>query len=230
MFEKYYESPAYGEWCGRVYGKDLKQLGCVTIDELEILYREVDLPPDSLILDMGCGPGYLSAEIASHYSARLTGVDTDEGSISHAIKAFHNNPAYHFVLGDGRKISYAASTFDMICFCDSLHFTRSGEELYELLDRCFNMLKPGGKLVIFCGKDNHEADIWGQKSNIPFKTIDLTETNKKLWSNVFCELVTMASELRVEIPETYERLKDECIQIIRNNGWLPRRLYILYKQ
>ncbi|MCL2775414.1 MAG: hypothetical protein FWD71_19025 [Oscillospiraceae bacterium] len=37
MFEKYYESPTYGEWCRRVYGKDLKQLGCVTMEELEIL-------------------------------------------------------------------------------------------------------------------------------------------------------------------------------------------------
>ena len=138
MFEKYYESPAYGEWCRRVYGKDLKQLGCVTMDELDVLYREIKLPPDSHILDMGCGPGYMSAEIAGHYNSRLTGIDFDENSIIHAKKVFSDSPTLNFIHGDGRIISFEMSTFDLICFCDSLHFTRTNEELHTLLDKCLN--------------------------------------------------------------------------------------------
>lgn len=229
MFEKYYESPAYGEWCRRVYGKDLKQLGCVTMEELEMLYREVTLSPDSFILDMGCGTGYISAEIAEHYDSRLIGIDFDEGAISHAKKNFSNNPTLNFMHGDGNEISFEASTFDLIYFCDSLHFTRTDEKLYALLDKCLHMLKPGGKLAIFRGQDNNQVSTWGKTNNILLKTIDLIETNKSLWRNVFIEFIVMASELRNEVPETYERLKYECIEKFGNIGWWNRWLYIFKK-
>jgi len=231
MLEKYYESPAYGEWCRRVYGKDLKQLGCVTMEELEILYREVNLPADSHILDMGCGTGHISAEIAKHYNARLTAIDFDEGSITHARKTFADNPAFNFICGDGSAASFETSTFDLICFCDSLHFTQTDDKLYALLDKCWGTLKPGGKLAIFRRKDNNQINIWGQNNDAPFKTVDLTETNKNLFRGVFVELITMAAELQREVPETYERIKNECIEYhLKSIGWDSRWLYILKKQ
>jgi len=230
VFENYYESPAYGEWCRRVYGKDLKQLGCVTMSELEILYRAVELPPDSHILDIGCGNGYMSAEIAGHYKSRLTGIDFDEGSITHAQKAFANNPAFDFIHGDGRNVSFEASTFELICFCDSLHFTRNDEEKYALLDKCLMMIKPGGKIAIFCGKDYQQVDLWGQNNNIAASKFDLIESNINLWRNVFSELITMSSELRSEVPETYERIKGECIEKIKSDSWGSRWLYVFNRK
>jgi len=200
------------------------------MDELGILYREIELSPDSHILDMGCGAGYLSAEIANHYSSHLTGIDFDEGSIIHARKVFLNNPKLNFIHGDGILASFEASAFDLICFLDSLHFTRTDEKLYELLDKCLNMLKPAGKLAILHGRDNQQIVKWGQNNFITVKTVDLIESNKKLWRNVFNELITMASELQTEVPDTYERIKTECIEKLNNNGWGSRWLYIFEKQ
>jgi ubiquinone/menaquinone biosynthesis C-methylase UbiE len=229
MFEKYYESHAYGEWCRRVYGKDLKQLGCVTMNELEILYQTVKLLSDSHILDMGCGSGYMSAEIASHYDAHLTGIDFDEDSITHAKKTFVSNPKFDFIHGDGSKVNFKESTFELICFCDSLHFTRTDKELYAVLDKCLNMLNPDGKLAILGGIEIQQVVEWGQNNNLLIQKVDLIETNKNLWRNVFVELVTMSSELRNEVPETYERIKGECIEQVKCNGWSPRWLYVLTK-
>jgi len=172
----------------------------------------------------------MSAEIANRYKSCLTGVDVDEGSITHAKKVFANDPALNFIHGDGSKISFEKSAFDLICFCDSLHFTRTEEELYAILDKCLYMLKHGGKLAIFCGKECQKAVIWGQNNGVSLKVIDLTETNKELWRNVFIELVTMSSELRNEVPETYERIQGECIGVLRGDGWLPRWLYVFSKQ
>jgi ubiquinone/menaquinone biosynthesis C-methylase UbiE len=228
-FEPYYDSPAYGEWCRRVYGKDLKQLGCVTMDELEILYREIHLSPNSHILDMGCGTGHISVEIAKHYNSRLTAIDFDDGSINHAKKTFANNPAFNFIHGDGCEVFFETFIFDLITFCDSLHFTRTDEKLYALLDRCWTMLKPGGKLALFRWEDKNQVAIWAQNNNLSLNMIDLIETYKKLSRNVFIELITMSTELRVEIPETYERLIEESIQKLKNGDWGHRWLYILNK-
>lgn len=228
MFEKYYDSPAYGELCKRTYGKNLSQLGMVTMNELEILYREAILPSDSHILDMGCGSGDMSAEIAGHYKAQLTGIDADEGSILCAQNKF---PAYNFILGDGSSFPFESSAFNLICFCDSLHFTRTTENLRNLLDKCLIMLKPNGKLAIFWSKNmmfdkafqestaNHtQVGLWGEDNNIPFKAVDLTDMNRNFWSIFAKELLAMETELRREIPETYERLKDECTSYVNGDN------------
>lgn len=39
----FYENSAYGKWCEKVYGKDLKQSGMVTYDELQLMYEHIDL-------------------------------------------------------------------------------------------------------------------------------------------------------------------------------------------
>jgi len=231
MFEKYYESPAFGEWCRRVYGKDLKQLGCVTMDELGILYHEVELLPDSHILDMGCGAGYVSAEIAAHYNSRLTAIDPDD-AITHAQKVFANNPAFNFIQGDATELHFQAAAFDLICFCDSLHLTQTDEKLYALLDKCWNILKSGGKLAIFRGNDNNQVNIWGQNNNVSLKTIDLKDGVTKFYKKALKEILAMESEISNEVPETCERIKNELLADERyiDENKIHRWLYIFTKQ
>ncbi len=244
---QYYESPAYGEWCKRIYGKDLKQMGMVTMDELELFYREVTLSPESLILDMGCGPGYISAAVAEHFRSHVTGIDIDEGAISYARKTFSDHPKLHFQRADGNKISFEASSFDLIYFFDTLYFTGSIEKLHTLLGTCLILLKPGGKLAVFWS--NHPTTwfgiqeptagttpvgIWGSHNNVPVAVLGLTETYRRFWLKAIKEISAMRSELRNEIPETYETLMDECSRFSKlcakgDAGGMFRWLYIFTK-
>lgn len=244
---QYYESAVYGEWCKRIYGQDLKQMGMVTMDELELFYRKLDLAPQSHILDMGCGPGYISADVAEHFHSRVTGIDIDQGAISHAKRTFADNPNLNFQCSDGNKISFEASSFDLLYFFDTLYFTGSVEKLDALLDKCFILLKPGGKLAVFwsnhptiwCGIPEPTADtthvgIWGHDNNVPVQAVDLTETYRKFWLKAMQETFAMMSELRNEIPETYEILLDECSRFSKlcakgDAGGMFRWLYIFTK-
>ena len=138
---RYYESPAWGEWCRRVYGFDLKQIGAVTKDELEVFFHEVSLLPGSHILDIGCGPGYISAVVAKAYSSIVTGIDIDKYAIAHTKKFFSDSPLLNFEVADGNELSFEASSFDLIYFFDTLYFTGSAEKLRLLLDKCLFMCK-----------------------------------------------------------------------------------------
>ncbi len=244
---QYYESSVYGEWCKRIYGKDLKQMGMVTMDELELFYREVGLSPESLILDMGCGPGYISDAVAEHFRSRVIGIDIDEGSICHARKTFSDHPKLNFQCSDGNKISFEASSFDLIYFFDTLYFTGSIEKLHILLDKCLTLLKPGGKLAVFWS--NHptswfgiqeptagttQVGLWGRENNVPVKAVDLTETYRRFWLKAIREIFVMRSELHYEIPETYDTLMDECSRFSKlcakgDAGDMFRWLYIFTK-
>jgi ubiquinone/menaquinone biosynthesis C-methylase UbiE len=244
---QYYESPVYGEWCKRIYGKDLKQMGMVTMEELELFYREVDLAPESHILDIGCGPGYISAAVAEHFGSCVTGIDIDEGVISHARKTFSDDPKLNFQHSDGNEISFEAASLDLICFFDTLYFTGSVGNLHTLLDKCLVLLKPGGKLAVFWS--NHpttwfgmqeptasttHVGIWGRDNKVSVKAVNLTETYRRFWLKAMKEIFAMMSELRNEIPESYETLLDECSRFSTlcakgDAGGMFRWLYVFTK-
>lgn len=237
---RYYESPAWGEWCRRVYGIDLKQAGAVTKEEMELFFHEVDLLSGSHILDIGCGPGYISAAVAKHYSSIVTGIDIDEYAIAHANGVFSDNPLLNFQVADGNELFFDASSFHLIYFFDTLHFTGSAEKLRSLLDKCLFMLKTDGKLVIYWSSNQMEeaqkpkpkdtqVGLWGVDNNIPFKAIDLAESNKDFWRKAMTEILTMKSELCREIPETFKQVLDECIHAEKNVENIYRWLYIFSK-
>jgi SAM-dependent methyltransferase len=70
---------------------------------LKRLVSEADLPPDSLVLDAGCGPGLVSAAFleAGH---RVVGVDLSSEMVARAIKRCGNYP--------GRAKFFQGSLFD----------------------------------------------------------------------------------------------------------------------
>ncbi len=241
---QYYESPIYGEWCRRVYGRDLKQLGMVTMDELEVLYREVDLPPDARILDMGCGPGYLSAALAGHFHAHLTGIDIDAAAIAHARSTFSARPELEFQQADGNTVSFDDARFDLITFLDTLYFTGSPEKLCALLERCLAWLTPGGRLAIFWSNhpgswfgvqapaaESTPVGCWGRERQVAVKAVDLSEAYRKFWLKAQKETRAMRAALRREIPKTAETLLEECARYSSlcmqgEAGGMARWLYV----
>lgn len=245
---KYYESPVFGEWCKRVYGCDMKQQGVLTVYEMEMLFREVELPLHSAILDVGCGAGYITQAIAGHYKSNVIGIDIDNGVIEYAKAAFGGNPALSFLAADVNEISYAPDTFDMICFIDTLYLAVSIDRLRLTLDKYFNMLKPGGKLVVFWtnqpnkrynifdmispSADNTQVGIWAAEHNVPYQSFDLTGANRLFWSRALQECKALECGLKNEVPDYYKTLFDECTHFAGlcekgDDGGIFRWLYVL---
>ncbi|MCX6026264.1 MAG: class I SAM-dependent methyltransferase [Chloroflexi bacterium] len=71
-----YHAPRYLE---NAFTKD-------TLAEVDFLVEELDLPPGSSILDVGCGTGRHAVELARH-GYRLTGVDISDGMLEQAARA-----------------------------------------------------------------------------------------------------------------------------------------------
>ena len=219
----YFKSPAYGELCRRVFGGDMKQIGMVTADELKLLYNEVSLQPNSRILDIGCGAGYIAATIAKHYESSVTGIDIHEGTIEHAKKTFSDNATLHFHVMDATEMSFEAESFDLICFFDTLYF-ESIKKVHSLLDKCLSLLKSNGKLIVFWtnqpadtpygyietfemsepSANNTQVGLWGIDNQVKFTTFDLTESHRNFWIRGLAEYKALEAELKNEMPEEYE--------------------------
>lgn len=99
------------------------------------------------ILDLGCGTGALTAEIAER-GAEILGVDQSEEMISQARKKF---PALRFEVLDARQLRFGAE-FDAVFSNAVLHWIPEAEQVVVGVAQA---LKSGGRFVAeFGGKGN----------------------------------------------------------------------------
>ncbi|RFS24888.1 methyltransferase domain-containing protein [Chitinophaga silvatica] len=106
------------------------------------------------ILDLGCGTGELTAQLALQ-GASVTGIDASAAMIESARKHF---PQVHFEVADATTFSLPQK-FDGIFSNAALHWVREKEKAIE---RMAHHLNPGSRLVIeMGGKGNVDSIVIG---------------------------------------------------------------------
>jgi SAM-dependent methyltransferase len=89
-----------------------------TLAEVDFLVEELNLPPGSSILDVGCGTGRHAVELARH-GYRLTGIDISDGMLEQAAHAAGDaGVEVEWVQADAARYT-PASTYDAaLCVCE----------------------------------------------------------------------------------------------------------------
>lgn len=102
---------------------------------------------DERILDIGCGTGQLTKNIADS-GADVVGFDSSPAMIDKARRLY---PGLHFDEQDAHDFSYG-ERFDAVFSNATLHWINDPASVVRCISRC---LKPGGRLVVeFGGKGN----------------------------------------------------------------------------
>ena len=222
----FYNSPAYGKLCVRIHGIDLKQMSMVTLSELEFFVKEIQLPPGSKILDLGCGVGYFADYISKRYGSYVTGIDISKSRIDFAKENFSDIISLDFIEMDFNELSFEPYSFDLIYSFDTIHFTQTVEKLRDLLDKCMDILKPGGKLAVFWMTNpsgyNPElfelkepaaqytpVGMWGSQKTLDSRTFDLTAQARSFYINALKECHNLRKQLEAEIPDVYKVIESE---------------------
>ena len=110
------------------------------------LLEMLDPKPGEHILDLGCGTGELTAEIAAT-GARVVGLDVAESAIATCRQKY---PQIEFVVADGAN--FCLESFDAVFSNAALHWIHPPAAAVNCIYRA---LKPGGRLVAeFGGKGN----------------------------------------------------------------------------
>ncbi|WP_276324718.1 class I SAM-dependent methyltransferase [Orenia marismortui] len=105
------------------------------------LIQDLNLKGDEIILDLGCGDGILTAQLAEAVpQGRVLGIDSSLGMIETATKLIRNN--LDFQVMDITEINFIEQ-FDFIFSNAALHWVKDHK---NLLDNCFKALKPNGMI------------------------------------------------------------------------------------
>jgi trans-aconitate methyltransferase len=106
--------------------------------------------PGERVLDLGCGTGHLTAQLAAA-GADVVGLDSAPAMIEQARRAY---PALRFEVADARAFAFP-QPFDAVFSNAALHWVKTPEAVVACVRRA---LKPGGRFVAeFGGKGNVQA-------------------------------------------------------------------------
>jgi trans-aconitate methyltransferase len=140
--------PGSNQWDARLYDDKhsfVWKQGTSLLDLLAMM-------PGERILDLGCGTGHLTAQIATA-GAEVIGLDSAPTMIEQARQTY---PHLHFEVGDARHFSFA-EPFDAVFSNAVLHWIKDPQEVIGCVRRA---LKPRGRFVAeFGGQGNVKAIV-----------------------------------------------------------------------
>lgn len=139
----------------------------ITQAEVDAFISMVDVPKDAAILDLCCGQGRHTLELARRGYTNLHGVDRSHYLISRAKRVARElGQDVTFREGDARKLRLPESKFDLIYIAgNSFGYFESADDDIAVLQELRRLLKPGGQLLIdFTDGDylrnNYEPRSW----------------------------------------------------------------------
>jgi len=97
------------------------------------------------ILDIGCGDGRVTAEIAKRVpQGHVIGIDNSKSMIDSAKKTYKNLTHVKFLQSDACHFK-SETSFDLVVSFSALHWLPNQLEIFKNI---YDMLKPGGQLLI----------------------------------------------------------------------------------
>jgi trans-aconitate methyltransferase len=123
------------------------------------LIAKLDLRGNEHILDVGCGDGKVTAEIAQALpSGSVVGIDASPQMIEFARKTFPPSaiPNLEFHVMDARKVHFIKK-FDAVFSNAAMHWV---DDHPAFLRGAASVLRPGGRLVVSCGGKGNAHDVF----------------------------------------------------------------------
>ncbi|HYH73469.1 MAG TPA: class I SAM-dependent methyltransferase [Nocardioides sp.] len=113
--------------------------------------RELDLRPDSRVVDVGCGEGAHAFRLATHFGFRVLGIDPDQRHLDLARAARREvvpdiGSRVSFERGTATRVPVPASSLDLVWCRDVMVHVDHPADAYAEFAR---VLRPGGYVVAY---------------------------------------------------------------------------------
>jgi ubiquinone/menaquinone biosynthesis C-methylase UbiE len=111
----------------------------------ENLISKLNIAPEHVVVDFGCGPGYFMVPLA-RIAQKVIGVDVSANMLDKAAAyAKRNRVQVELIQTDGTRIELPDSSADAILLVHVFHEVESGD---KVLTEFLRLLKPLGRLII----------------------------------------------------------------------------------
>jgi 2-polyprenyl-3-methyl-5-hydroxy-6-metoxy-1,4-benzoquinol methylase len=240
IFRRVMNSPTYAQFSEAVYGRNLCQFNVVDEEQLQRLFSDLKLSSSHSVLDLGCGPGFVSEYISDTTGANVTGVDIAREIIELAnVRTEQKRDRLKFVTADLNNLSRDLGVFDCVLSFDTLYFT---DNLLATIQTVKSLLKSTGTLAAFYSfnrkEDAPRTDLDSGKNLLAvalnsagfnFQTTDFLANEKKIWESSLLEMEKLKQAFEAEgLQKTYEGCTKEARAVLKliAEGRRGRALYL----
>jgi ubiquinone/menaquinone biosynthesis C-methylase UbiE len=128
---------------------------------IQIMTKMGDVVPSFNVLEVGCGTGIYSFEMANYFK-NISGLDISRGMLKEARKKIRNqNPTLNnvnvtFIGGDAENIPFKDSSFDCVM---SINMLEHLDNIHKALEEMKRVVKRDGKIIISIPNGNCKFDI-----------------------------------------------------------------------
>jgi SAM-dependent methyltransferase len=143
-----FTAEVYGDVRREAFGIDVGQNSWLTIDALDRFGSQLELRPESCVLDVGCGSGGPALHLAKVTGCGVVGVDVFEEAVTTANESAREvglGMRARFVQADASQaLPFNAGAFDALLCVDSINHLR---DRASVLVNWARLLRPGGRLL-----------------------------------------------------------------------------------
>jgi len=145
------------DWWRRIFNSmylktdaDVVEDKIITKSEVELFSNILNASKDSVILDLACGQGRHSLELARQGYLKVYGLDRSHYLIRKAKSIMQSEGLnVNFKEGDARKLPFETDMFDVVMILgNSFGYFESTEDDVKILKEVYRILKPGGIFLI----------------------------------------------------------------------------------
>jgi len=138
----------------------------ITRQEVNLFSHILKLSPQDRILDLCCGQGRHSLELARRGFKYVEGLDRSHYLIQRAkLSAKKKGLNIRFREGDARKLPYSPDTFDTVMILgNSFGYFEIIQDDLRVLKEVFKILKPWGRLIVDVSDGNYLREYFQPRS------------------------------------------------------------------
>ncbi len=142
--------------------KKLEQQTLETAEERHPIYIKAGLKDATYILDVGCGPGGVTKDIANHTNGQVFAIDDSPDMIENAKKVLRGLDIELWI-GDAQHLPFKNEIFD-IAICNLVLMWASSPQ--QVINEMTRVVKKGGKVVASLEPDFGGKIHWPENKKI----------------------------------------------------------------
>lgn len=128
------------------------------------LYRQLEIARCQSVLEIGCGTGVVTGELAGRTTADIYGLDIDPTALDFARGKISEKVRPLWLAGDAADLPFNDESFDLIV---THYFWLWVGNPGDVLCECLRVLRPGGKVAALAEPDySGRQDIPGSQPSI----------------------------------------------------------------
>ncbi|MBN2250760.1 MAG: methyltransferase domain-containing protein [Candidatus Altiarchaeota archaeon] len=167
------EGHVHPEWWNSIFNSLYLKTDADVVDDQSITAQEITvysdilkLAPEERVLDLCCGQGRHSLELARRSPGHVEGIDRSHYLIERAkATARREGLSVRFREGDARKLPFPPDSFDVVVILgNSFGYFETVNDDMRVLREVHRVLKPWGRLLIDVADGNYLKENFQQRS------------------------------------------------------------------